>query len=369
MADVSDAPGAQANGVALQPDGKIVVAGASPLVSDVDFKKKGHFALARFDSDGSLDTSFGLSGKVFTAIGTNDVAYAVAIQPDGKIVAAGSSLILSNNEFAVARYFPSGARDQLFGTGGAATALVGTNADQVRAIQIQPDGKIVVAGIATDSTGTNHFALARFTTNGALDANFGSGGKLTTPFATGSVDGAYGMGIRPDGKISAAGFTGQTSGGSLTSANMAAARYNTNGAPDLTFGSFGRASANVGGGTLDVGYAMAIQPDGKIIVAGGAGIAGSFRSGRQQCAGGRRRGPWRASLPTACLDNSFWQRRNSYQPGGSGERFRNVARPAKRWKNPRGRREPERQLPIFYAALQFRRLDRWLVSETAALRW
>jgi uncharacterized delta-60 repeat protein len=273
MADVSDAPGAQANGVALQPDGRIVVAGASPLVSDVDSKKKGHFALARFNSDGSLDRSFGSIGKVFTAIGTNDVAYAVAIQPDGKIIAAGSSLILSNNEFALARYFPDGSLDPLFGTLGTTTALVGTNANQARAIQIQPDGKIVVAGIATDTTGTNHFALARFTTNGALDGTFGSAGKLTTPFAVGSVDGAYGVGIRPDGKILAAGFTAQTSGGVISSANIGVARYNTNGAADLSFGSFGRTNANVGGGTLDVGYAMAIQPDGKIIVAGGAGLS------------------------------------------------------------------------------------------------
>ncbi len=139
-------------------------------------------------------------------------------------------------------------------------------------MQIQADGKILVAGIATDSTGTNHFALTRFTTNGVLDTTFGSAGKVTTPFAIGNMDEAFGVGIRPDGKIAAAGFTAQTSGGLITSANIGVAGYNTNGAADLSFGSFGRTSANVGGSTLDVGYAMAIQPDGKIIVAGGAGL-------------------------------------------------------------------------------------------------
>ncbi len=260
LADVSD-KSSQANALAVQPDDKVVVAGYSEFGS---YNPKDRFALARFNADGSLDSSFGSGGKLTTIITSNDMAYAVAVQPDGKIVAAGSS----SGQFALARYNSNGSLDTSFGNNGTTTALVGTGG-QANAVRIQPDGKIIAAGYADDSSSYQHFALARFNTNGSLDTSFGSAGKVITSIST--ADSAYGLGIQTNGKIVLGGF-GASVNGSTVTADLAAARYNTNGALDFSFGSLGRTQTNVGGGTLDVGYAMAIQLDGKIIVAGGAGL-------------------------------------------------------------------------------------------------
>jgi len=130
----------------------------------------------------------------------------------------------------------------------------------------------VLAGYSGTSGANPHFALARFNTNGTLDGSFGSGGTVTTTFAFSGVDYGFGLGIQGDGKMVACGVAAATSGG--VTADFAAARYHTNGALDFSFGSLGRTTANVGGGTLDVGYDMAIQPDGKIILAGAAGLGG-----------------------------------------------------------------------------------------------
>ncbi len=271
VAELSDAPAASANGVAIQADGKIVAAGASPPLYDFNSNSdQQSFALVRFHSDGALDTSFGIGGKVRTKIGSNDLAYAVAVQPDGKIVAAGTSYTSGNNQFAVVRYNEDGSLDNSFGNGGKATALVGPSQSTAHAVRIQSDGKIVVAGDCANG-GFQQFALARFTTNGALDTTFGSGGKVQTSISTTAF--GYGIGTAPDQKIVAAGFAARIEGSTVIS-DFAAARYQTNGALDFSFGSLGRSTANVGGGTVNVGYGMAVQPDGKIIVAGGAGLGG-----------------------------------------------------------------------------------------------
>ena len=260
LASVSDGP-SQANAVALQKDGKVVVAG---FAQSGQYHAHTHFALVRFNADGSLDPSFGSTGKLTTTFTTNDQAHALAVQSDGKIIAAGSSYGL----FALARYNPDGSLDSSFGANGTTTTLVGTGGNQINAVRIQADGKIIAAGSATDATGT-HFALARFNTNGTLDTTFGSAGKVITSIST--ADLAYGAAIQNNGTIVLAGLTASIGSSTLT-ANFAATRYNTNGAADFSFGSLGRAQENVGGGTLDVGYAMALQPDGKIVVAGGAGL-------------------------------------------------------------------------------------------------
>lgn len=268
LADVSDAPGPQANAVAVQPDGKIVAVGASPYYHAGNSLEQ-RFTLARLNSDGTLDASFGSGGKLTTIIGSNDLAHAVAIQPDGKIVAAGSTYTSGQNQLALARYHPDGSLDISFGNNGTTTALVGTRVDQVNAVKIQSDGKIIAAGTAADSSGNGHFALARFSTNGLLDNSFGNAGKVVTSIST--YDGAYGIGIQANGKIVLSGAAISVAGSTVT-ADFALAGYNTNGALDFSFGSLGRTTANAGGGTLDAGFAMAIQPDGKIIVAGVAGL-------------------------------------------------------------------------------------------------
>ncbi|MFN9914245.1 MAG: delta-60 repeat domain-containing protein, partial [Pirellulaceae bacterium] len=129
--------------VTVQPDGKIVVAGfVSNGITD-------DFALVRYNADGSLDTSFGTGGKVATAIGTSiDQGWSVTIQPDGKIVVAGWAANGSNDAFALVRYNAEGSLDTSFGTGGKVTTPVGTGADYGYSVTIQPDGKIVVAGLA-----------------------------------------------------------------------------------------------------------------------------------------------------------------------------------------------------------------------------
>ncbi|HEX9758526.1 MAG TPA: hypothetical protein VGB26_12145, partial [Nitrospiria bacterium] len=158
--------------VAIQPDGKILVAGSAGL-GNLDF------ALVRYNSNGSLDTTFdpvGLDGKVSTDFsGGNDVAYAVAIQPDGKILAAGSAG-LGNLDFGLARYDNDGSHDEVFSN------------------LIQADGKIVVAG-RTGVNGFYDFALARYDTDGSLDGTFGSSGKVSTGFNS-NHDEAYAMAIQ-----------------------------------------------------------------------------------------------------------------------------------------------------------------------------
>ena len=142
--------------VAVQSDGKIVAAGYSDNGSNDDF------ALARYNTDGSLDATFGSGGKVATPVGSsNDYAYSVAIQSDGKIVAAGLSSNGSNDDFALARYDSDGSLDTGFGTGGKVTTAIGSAGDYALSVAIQSDGKIVAAGYSDN--GSNYdFALARY---------------------------------------------------------------------------------------------------------------------------------------------------------------------------------------------------------------
>jgi uncharacterized delta-60 repeat protein len=222
-------------------------------------------ALVRLNTNGSLDLSFGVNGKVTTPGMAN--ASAVAIQSDGKIVAVGGS-----SGFEIARYNTNGSLDSSFGTNGIAEALFNNAADgTAQAVGIQSNGDITIAGFASGPSGAI-FAVARFNTNGTLDTSFGRAGEVTTVIET--ADAAHGMGIQPDGKIVAGGFAGTVNSATtvITELDFAAARYQTNGALDLSFGSLGRTTGNVGGGSYDLGNAVAVQPDGKVIVAGAAAL-------------------------------------------------------------------------------------------------
>jgi uncharacterized delta-60 repeat protein len=237
----------QAFAVVVQPDGKILAAGRRG--SDV--------GLARYNPDGNLDPGFGTAGKVTTNFGGTELALAVALQPDGKIVVAGRSNASGNFDFLVARFTPSGSLDSSFGTGGRATTdFSGGSVDRAFGLALQADGKIVVAG---DSDA--NFAVARYNPDGSLDATFGAGGKLITTF--GGADQASSLGIQPDGKIVVAGHTDTG-----TSTDLAVARYNPDGSLDATFGTGGKVTTNFTGSSDDVASAVAIQFDGKIIVAG-----------------------------------------------------------------------------------------------------
>ena len=240
--------------LALQPDGKTVVAGSSFVYGS---GTGGSFALARYNVDGSLDATFGTGGKVITDFRSNgtDVAHALAIQPDGKIVAAG--VVPHGLDFGLARYNVDVSLDATFGTGGKVISS-SANYDTLSAAVLQSDGKIVVAGSRGYYPAARDFVLARYNTDGSLDASFGSGGEVTTDFGNHTDDQASAMALQPDGKI----LVGGGSGG-----RFALARYNPDGTLDPTFGTEGTVITAFGGG--ESAAALALQPDGKIVVAGG----------------------------------------------------------------------------------------------------
>lgn len=238
-----------ANAARIQSDGKIIAAGGN--ASD--------FALARYNSDGSLDNSFDGDGKVVTDFaGTGDLAFAVAIQVDGKIVAAGD-VFSSANDFGLVRYNNDGSLDTSFDGDGKVTTNINSN-DEADAVAIQTDGKIVAAG--NTSTGATDFALVRYNADGSLDTNFDGDGIVTTDFG-GGVDLVNAVAIQADGKIVAAG-RGQLSG---QPTDFALARYNADGSLDSSFNTDGKVMTDFAGNT-DNSTAMIIQPDYNIVAAG-----------------------------------------------------------------------------------------------------
>ncbi|HKD19587.1 MAG TPA: S-layer homology domain-containing protein, partial [Thermoanaerobaculia bacterium] len=249
-----------ANAVVIQTDGRIV-AGGTALAADTSVYFG--FALTRYDTNGNLDATFGTGGKVVTSIqppGADDEVQALALQVDGKIVASGFSIdaVTGTPKFALARYDTSGDLDATFGTGGTlVTSFFGVE-DEARAIAIQADQKIVAAGYATNAA--PEFALARYNTDGTLDAAFGTGGLVTTSFF-GNDDEAFAVAIQPDQKIVVAGYAANAA------PEIALARYNSNGSLDATFGSGGLATASILGND-DRALALAIASDGKIVVTG-----------------------------------------------------------------------------------------------------
>ena len=243
--------------IALQPDGKIVVAGHCTNGSNNDF------CLARYLASGTLDTSFNTNGKVITAVGTgHDTARAIALQPDGKIVVAGHCYNGSNDDFCLARYLASGALDTSFNTTGKVITAIRSNYDEARALALQPDGKIVVAGRCSN-VGDYDFCLARYHSSGALDTSFNTTGKVVTAFGPSNNDEARALALQPDGKIVVAGscYDGDYY-------NFCLARYVASGALDTSFGSSGKVATPIESFD-DYLNALALQPDGKIVVAGG----------------------------------------------------------------------------------------------------
>ena len=183
-------------GVAVQANGRIVaIGGTFDGVDDRDF------ALARYNANGTLDVSFSGDGKQTTGFGGNAEAYAVALQANSKIVATGLAPGTGGGNFALARYNTNGTLDVSFsGDGKQTTNFVGF--DFANGVSIQGDGKIVAAG----RTGGANFALARYNPNGSLDASFSGDGRRTTDF--GGLDQAYGVALTQHGKIVAAGAGG-----------------------------------------------------------------------------------------------------------------------------------------------------------------
>jgi uncharacterized delta-60 repeat protein len=238
----------EALAVAVQANGKIVAAGRA---DESDVSALGDFALVRYRADGTLDPSFGTGGKVkldFTGEGGNDVVNALAVQANGRLVAAGYA---SSNLWALARFRQDGTLDPSFGTGGKVTTALG---GQVRALAVQADGKLVAAGAAG-----SQFALARYLPDGTLDAGFGTGGVVTTDFPGVFFAGANALAIQPDGKLVAAGHA--------ATAAFALARYKTDGTLDAGFGTGGIVTTAFGG-FFNQANALVVQDNGKLVAAG-----------------------------------------------------------------------------------------------------
>ena len=252
-------------GLAIQAaDGKIVVTGRAG-------GSGGRIGLARYNPDGSLDPTFGGDGKVATNITTgDDRADDLVIQADGRIVVAGTANYFSNGaRFALVRYDTDGSRDASFSGDGVVTTHLASTFDGAFGVTVQPgDGKIVVAGQAGGGD-AGRFGLARYNTNGSLDGTFGGDGKVITDF-TARLDYAEDVEIQTDGKIVAGGairFFGPDS-------RFAIARYELNGALDTTFGGDGRVTTDFSAGRGGI-FGVEIQPaDAKIVAVGPAGFFG-----------------------------------------------------------------------------------------------
>jgi len=231
------------NAVAIQPDGKIVVAGGfnNHVYDD--------FFVFRYTGSGLPDPSFGSSGLVATSFGDDDVAQAIAIQDDGKIVVAGYSSPDGEDASTIvlARYNENGSYDTSFGGDGKVIADLGIGQNQATDIAIQPDGKIIVSGYKY-ITGNCDVALLRYNSDGSLDMSFDSDGIVITDIGGGN-DCGMSVAIQPDGKIIVGGF-------------YSVVRYNNDGSLDMSFDGDGIAT------TLGIGGYVALQPDGKILVAG-----------------------------------------------------------------------------------------------------
>ena len=241
----------RAHGATLQADGKIVVSGRTHNGSDWDF------FLIRYNSDGTLDTSFDTDGIVTTDFGgSNDVARSVAVQANGKIVQVGND----GNDVAVVRYNSDGSLDTSFDTDGKVVTPVGVGFDYANDVVIQPDGKILVAGQSNNGSSTD-FAVLRYNTDGSLDASFDGDGIVAISF--GSVnDSASDIALQADGKIVVAGFSNNGA-----DVDFAVARLNADGSLDTSFNTDGKVTTAIGSGD-DYGNAVTLQTDGKILVAG-----------------------------------------------------------------------------------------------------
>lgn len=292
--------------IALQLDGKILIAAHAQTVITIEFwsQSKGEFFLVRYNSDGSLDLTFGDNGIVGTDFDgddavtstdpwfldaySDDSSYDLVIQPDGKIVAAGTTRIISlfgnlqdvilydivqeESDFALARYNSDGSLDLTFGDGGKVTTDLGdTYLEGASAVALQADGKIVVGGSTYSFTSEIDFALARYNVDGTLDTSFDGDGMLTTDFdsfdTTLFSDTVSDIAVQADNKILAIGSSAE-----VFHKSFALARYQGDGSLDNTFGNGGKVTT-----TIDVGdyygdsieaSEVALQADRRIVVAG-----------------------------------------------------------------------------------------------------
>lgn len=249
-----------AEAMVVQPDGKVVVAGwgNGPL---------GYaFELVRLERDGTVDATFGDHGHVIAAIGNGaDEVHAMALQADGRLLVAGSvDESPKGRSFALARFNADGSLDASFGQGGQVVTSFGSQSDEAFAIAVQPDGRIVLGGHTATATRGIDFALARYLPDGSLDPSFGNGGQVVTPIhALDSRDSVYALALQPiHGElcIVAAGGEG----------DFTLHRYHGDGSDDLSFGVGQRPDAEFGS-VIGAARAITVDAQGRLVVAGHVG--------------------------------------------------------------------------------------------------
>lgn len=246
----------EANAVAVQADGKVVVAGRTYINGNWDI------AIARLWSNGVLDSTFDHDGLLtIDFAGGVDTAYAVAIQPDGKIVVAGETIPTTGSaNYAVVRVTNLGVPDPTFGTDGKATVDFQGQNDQARAVALQPDGKIIIVGYAV--SGAGDWGVLRLTDTGLPDPTFGNNGRVSTDFSNGT-DVATGVVVLPDNKIIVAGTAGTAEG-----SDFGLVRYTSLGVLDSSFQNGGKMLIDIDAQSYDDVKALAKTADGKLVIGG-----------------------------------------------------------------------------------------------------
>ncbi len=251
-----------AAGVVIQSDGKIVAAGTADE----------QFALVRYDSHGTADATFGNAGTVVTpAVGLQDHTGAIALQSDGKIIVTGNFVgSVSSADFGTIRYNTDGTLDVSFGNGGIVETPIAGNNSGGEAVAVQANGDIVVAG-SVDANGHDFYpTLLRYTPDGKLDATFADDGRLTTNYSWIPINGAkIRLALQADGRI----LLGTSIFSSDAGVNeIVLARFNGDGSADASFGDNGQVVTNPGNDSINL-TDMAQQPDGKIVITGfGVGV-------------------------------------------------------------------------------------------------
>jgi len=267
--------------VIVQPDGRILVGGYTKVGT------KFRIALARFHPDGSLDPTFDTDGKLTLSAGPgNTTSYSMALQPDGKIVTAGSYFDNSTGAIAVARCNADGSPDTAFGNDGLVLTYLAQDYSTGRSVDLQSDGKIIVGGYASDDDVKSDFVIVRYLPDGTMDSSYGSGGAIRTHLGPG-FNYVQDVAVQPDGKSVAAGYFEQNDKLHLT-----VLRFTPEGLADNSFGTGGHVITAIG---QDDDYAQCLHllPNGKILV-GGASSNGSNYDFALVC-----------YLPDGALDNSF----------------------------------------------------------------
>lgn len=245
--------------LAVQADGKLVVGGRA-FVASTDF------ALVRFHANGSVDTNFGTGGKVTTDFkGGEDFITRVRVLDDGKILAAGTSSGDGGKDFSLARYNSDGTLDTTFdpvGHDGKVSRDFGSaNDETANDMVVQPDGKILVVGYANKTLNDSDFGIIRFNADGSTDTNFGSGGIAMVDFS-GKFDVGTSVALQPDGKILVAGYS------VISGYQFSLARLNSDGTLDTTFDGDGKVTSDLGNQSFDYGETVLVLNSGKILVGG-----------------------------------------------------------------------------------------------------